>query len=72
MPNVDQDTGVRHAVEPDKTLRAQRAIDKGAPRKGCLGMQMTPLFKNPDSLQNFLEIGMSIDVLERGEHVYEK
>ena len=39
---MDPDTGIRHAVEPDKTLRATRAIDAGAPGGGCLGMMMVP------------------------------
>ena len=46
LPNVDPDTGIRHAVEPDKTLRATRAIDPGAPGGGCLGMMMVPAEKS--------------------------
>ncbi|KAI1327152.1 hypothetical protein F5Y16DRAFT_410504 [Xylariaceae sp. FL0255] len=46
MPNVDQDTGMRHPREPDRTLRATREIDEGAKGHGCLGMQMTPLFED--------------------------
>lgn len=42
LPNVDPDTGERHKGEPDKILRAEREIDKGAPGTGCLGMQMVP------------------------------
>jgi uncharacterized protein YcbX len=40
LPNVDPDTGVRHPVEPDKTLRETRDIDPGAPGAGCMGMMM--------------------------------
>ncbi|CAN8102970.1 unnamed protein product [Discula destructiva] len=73
LPNVNQDTGIRHSVEPDKTLRAQRAIDAGAPKTGCLGMQMTPLFGDSNGSQHFyLEVGMLAEVLERGEHMIKK
>lgn len=41
LPNVDPDTGERHAVEPDKTLRGTRVIDAGA-KGGCLGMMLVP------------------------------
>ncbi|EFR04559.1 hypothetical protein MGYG_07564 [Nannizzia gypsea CBS 118893] len=41
LPNVDPDTGIRHGVEPDKTLRGTRVIDAGA-KGGCLGMMLVP------------------------------
>lgn len=73
---MDPDTGIRHAVEPDKSLRRDRAVDAGAPKMGCLGMQMTPLFENGGKtgleLESLVEVGMSIVVLERGEHQYIK
>lgn len=72
LPNVNPDTGVRHRVEPDKTLRAQRAIDEGAPKNGCLGMQMTPLFEDNGSQHFYLQVDMSTEVLERGEHFYKR
>ncbi|EFQ27776.1 MOSC domain-containing protein [Colletotrichum graminicola] len=75
MPNVDQVTGVCHGVEPDRSLRKLREVDEGAPRMGCLGMQMVPLFEGTDRveyMQAWLEVGMAVDVLERGEHVYIK
>ncbi|KAK4151259.1 hypothetical protein C8A00DRAFT_17311 [Chaetomidium leptoderma] len=73
LPNVDQDSGVRHAVEPDRALRKYREVDEGAKHKGCLGMQMTPLFSktdSPEDLESWVEVGMSVEVLERGNHVY--
>ncbi len=73
LPNVDQDTGTRHPVEPDRTLRAHRDIDDGAPNMGCLGMQLTPLFDRtdrPEHMEITLDLGMSVDVLERGPHKY--
>lgn len=70
LPNVNPDNGIRHPVEPDKTLRAQRAVDEGAPKKGCLGMQMTPLFEDMTCPETYLEVGMSVEVLARGEHIY--
>lgn len=47
MPNVDQDTGFRHPVEPDRSLRKYRDVDPGIKGVGCLGMQLTPLFRDP-------------------------
>ncbi|GKT59265.1 mosc domain-containing protein [Colletotrichum tofieldiae] len=75
MPNVDPFTGVRHRVEPDRSLRKLRDVDEGAPLMGCLGMQMVPLFEGTgrvEYMQAWLEVGMAVDVLERGEHVYIK
>lgn len=73
LPNVDPDTGHRHPVEPDRSLRKHREVDEGAKLMGCLGMQLTPLFSktdSPEDLESWVEVGMSIDVLERGTHVY--
>lgn len=73
MPNVDPDTAFRHPVEPDKSLRKLRNIDEGSPRNGCLGMQLTPLFekaKSPNDMEGWLEVGMAVEVLERGSHRY--
>ena len=67
LPNVDPDTGVKDANEPDTTLRRTRQVDKGAFPHPCLGMQMIPLFQ-----QGILRVGDEVKVLERGEHVYEK
>lgn len=72
LPNVNPDTGVRHPIEPDKTLRAQRAIDEGAPKTGCLGMQMTPLFEDNGAKHFYLEVGSSTEVLKRGAHLFKK
>lgn len=66
---------MRHPVEPDKTLRTHREVDAGARHKGCLGMQLTPLFastQRPEDMETWLETGMSIEVLERGEHFFLK
>lgn len=72
LPNVNQENGKRHPVEPDKSLRAYRNIDEGAPKTGCLGMQCTPLFDDLETPESHLAVGMSIEVLERGEHFFEK
>lgn len=76
MPNVNPDDGHRHPVEPDKSLRKFREVDEGAKHMGCLGMQVIPLFEKasagPEHRESWLEVGMSIDVLERGHHVYIK
>ncbi|KAJ4164543.1 hypothetical protein LMH87_006213 [Akanthomyces muscarius] len=71
LPNVDPATGIRHKVEPDYALRHYREIDAGAPKKGCMGMQMCPLF-SPDvashNLKSRIRVGMEISVLKRGAH----
>ncbi|TEA21765.1 Mitochondrial amidoxime reducing component 2 [Colletotrichum sidae] len=75
LPNVDPATGVRHAVEPDRSLRKLREVDEGAPHMGCLGMQLCPLFDGTDRvehMQGWLEVGMAVDVEQRGEHLYIK
>ncbi|KAI1133100.1 hypothetical protein F5Y10DRAFT_229385 [Nemania abortiva] len=92
MPNVDPFTGARHPREPDHSLRTLRAVDKGVPLNGCLGMQLTPLFEvddNPtsgpiagsgllgddepdDGRSAWMGVGMTVEVEERGEHLYIK
>ncbi|PHH73059.1 hypothetical protein CDD82_5670 [Ophiocordyceps australis] len=73
LPNVDQATGTRHGSEPDRALRKFRNIDDGAPKMGCLGMQLCPIFaqdqqQSPDRAQAFLQVGMEVNVLQRGPH----
>ncbi|KAG5981114.1 hypothetical protein E4U55_003302 [Claviceps digitariae] len=75
MPNVDPATGVRHSVEPDRSLRKYRDIDDGAPRMGCLGMQLCPMFPGASTaaqLESYVEVGMRVEVLKRGLHKYLK
>ncbi|KAG5950422.1 hypothetical protein E4U53_005102 [Claviceps sorghi] len=75
LPNVDPATGVRHNVEPDRSLRTYRDVDDGAPRMGCLGMQLCPIFPDastPARLESYVEVGMGVEVLERGPHKYLK
>lgn len=73
MLNVDQETGDRHKFEPDRSLRKFRDVDQGAPRWGCMGMQLCPLFpdaEDPNNRQSVLEVGMKLTVNETGSHVY--
>ncbi|KAF7542733.1 hypothetical protein G7Z17_g11321 [Cylindrodendrum hubeiense] len=75
LPNVDPETGIRHKVEPDRALRKFRDVDEGAPKMGCMGMQLCPMFPNagnPDEREAYIEVGMSIDVVKRGSHLYVK
>ncbi|KAI0478884.1 hypothetical protein GGR56DRAFT_689953 [Xylariaceae sp. FL0804] len=74
LPNVDQDSGVRHPSEPDRSLRSRRDVDEGAPRMGCLGMQLTPLFDESlgEDRESWVAVGMAVEVEERGHHVYIK
>ncbi|KAJ5595704.1 MOSC N-terminal beta barrel [Penicillium hetheringtonii] len=67
LPNVDPLTGIRHAVEPDRTLKSYRKIDEGDRTNACLGMQLVP------ALPEFvLRVGDEVGVLETGEHRYIK
>lgn len=67
LPNVDQITGVRDKTEPFQTLRSYRAIDPGAGKNACLGMQMVPALEG-----STIKVGDLIEVLETGEHYYLK
>ena len=67
LPNVDQGTAARDPNEPYTTLARTRKVDKGAYPHPCLGMQMIPLFP-----QGLLRVGDEIQVVETGEHSYEK
>ena len=66
LPNVNPDTGKRHMKEPDRTLRAERDVDKGAPGKGCLGLNLVPARQ-----EGTVRVGDEVVVLETGENVYE-
>ncbi|KAH6724433.1 hypothetical protein BKA61DRAFT_687646 [Leptodontidium sp. MPI-SDFR-AT-0119] len=73
QPNVDQITGAKHPLEPFKAMRTHRNVDEGAPLKGCMGMEMTPLFSGTDTpaiMETILIVGMSLEVIERGLHWY--
>lgn len=75
LPNVNPANGERHPTEPDCSLRKHRAVDSGAPLKGCLGMQATPLFDRvlgPDDRESWIGVGMEVEVEETGEHVIVK
>lgn len=80
MPNVHPSDGRRHASEPDRSLRAHRDVDAGAPGKGCLGMQLCPLFDQAggggevakENLEGWIGVGMTVEVEATGEHVYVK
>lgn len=67
LPNVNQITGIRDKTEPFQTLRSYRAIDQGAGKNACLGMQMVPALK-----KSKIKVGDWIEVLETGEHYYLK
>ena len=72
---MDQATGARHRVEPDKSLRKYRDVDEGAPLKGCMGMQLCPMFENTrryEDMETMVEVGMTMEVLKRGSHFYVK
>lgn len=74
LPNVDPDTAIRHDEEPDKTLRSFRKIDQGDQTKAALGLQLVPagpgLTEKGSVIQ--LRVGDEIEVLERGELVYNR
>lgn len=68
LPNVNQETGIKHKSEPNQTLRATRAIDPGAAPAACLGMQLVPALEEGGTIR----VGDTIEVLEVGEHYYLK
>lgn len=61
LPNVDPDSGDRHATEPDKTMRSFRRIDQGDPNKACLGMQLVPTIQG--MLYSFARISIFFLIL---------
>lgn len=64
---------MRHRNEPDRSLRKHRDVDEGAPKMGCLGMQLCPLFadaQSSDRLETSLKVGMEMEVREEGTHLY--
>lgn len=68
LPNVNQTTGIKHKLEPNQTLRAFRAIDKGASPHACLGMQLVPALEEGGTIR----VGDRIELLETGDHCYLK
>ncbi|EME79842.1 uncharacterized protein MYCFIDRAFT_58816 [Pseudocercospora fijiensis CIRAD86] len=69
LANVDQDTGVMARHEPLRTLRRTRVVDEGAKPHAVLGLSMIPLGRLG---QASICVGDQVEVLETGEHVYEK
>ncbi|CZT17655.1 uncharacterized protein RCC_03492 [Ramularia collo-cygni] len=67
LPNVDPVSGVRDKSEPFETLKRTRVVDEGAKPHSSLGMSVLPLFE-----KGVLKVGDRVEVLEKGEHVYEK
>ncbi|KAF3767366.1 hypothetical protein M406DRAFT_338147 [Cryphonectria parasitica EP155] len=55
-----------------RTHRSEPDSNSGAPTTDNLGVQMLPLFENVDSHENFIEVSMSIEVLDQDEHVYKR
>ncbi|KAK4499300.1 hypothetical protein PRZ48_009813 [Zasmidium cellare] len=67
LPNVHPDSGLKDRNEPHSTLKRTRQVDEGAKPHPCLGLSMIPLFQD-----GVIRCGDKIEVLEEGEHVYEK
>nr|POE54568.1 mitochondrial amidoxime reducing component 2 [Quercus suber] len=67
LPNVDPATGLRDRNEPYTTLSKTRQVDEGAKPFPCLGMQLIPLFQ-----RGVIRVGDELEVLETGQHIYEK
>lgn len=66
LPNVDPMSGLKDAnMQPYRTLEKYRAIDPGAGKWPCLGMQMVP-----KSEEGVVRVGDEVKVLETGEHFY--
>jgi uncharacterized protein YcbX len=77
LPNVDPDRGVRHATEPDRTLRSFRCIDRGVETKAALGLMLVSAVQGPadgdgDEVgkpRMEVRVGDGVEVVERGELV---
>lgn len=67
LPNVDPSSGLKDRIEPHVTLKRTRQVDEGAKPHPCLGLSMIPLFA-----RGVIRVGDKIEVLETGEHYYEK
>ncbi|CAK4033383.1 Mitochondrial amidoxime-reducing component 1 [Lecanosticta acicola] len=67
LPNVHPGSGVKDRNEPHATLKRTRQVDEGAKPHPCLGLSMIPLFT-----RGIIRVGDEIDVLQIGEHCYEK
>lgn len=66
LPNIDPTSGVKDTkMQPYRTLEKYRAIDPGAGKLPCLGMQMVP-----KSEEGVVRVGDEVKVLESGEHFY--
>lgn len=76
VPNVHPTEGSCHPCEPDRTLRAYRAIDRGAPGAGCLGLQVVPARVgrggggSGGSGRVAVAVGDEVLCTERGEHFF--
>lgn len=68
MPNVDPETGVKHPIEPDRTMRETRCVDEGAKGSACLGLQV--LCEQREGAT--VKVGDRLVVTERGAHRYIK
>jgi uncharacterized protein YcbX len=66
LPNIDPETGIKHPVEPDRTMRKYRNVDAGAKNGACLGIHVIC-----DRMEGAtIAVGDTLKVLERGEHFY--
>jgi uncharacterized protein YcbX len=63
LPNIEQETGERHPVEPNRVLRSFRIVDKGV-NCACFGMMMVPWG------EGVVRVGDEVSVLGVGEHLY--
>ncbi|KAI9902702.1 hypothetical protein N3K66_002054 [Trichothecium roseum] len=81
MVDVDQDSGARQRRRGlFRSLCEHRDVDEGAPRLGCLGMSLCPVFPDAtaaagaaaldDRLESVIEVGMELSVMQRGTHLY--
>lgn len=66
LPNVDPDTGVRHDVEPDRTLRAKRGIVPGLEKKAVMGLQVV-CREEESGRGRLIHVGDEVEVLQRGD-----
>lgn len=65
LPIVNPDSGVRHPMDPDRTLKRYRRIDQRDLTNACLGMQLVPAVE-----EWVVNVGNEGRVLEVGRHRY--
>lgn len=66
LPAHDEDQWKKVQVKPEASSQDSEVLFRSRPQESDLGVQLVPLFDEADSSSHgFLEVGMSVEVLER-------